>query len=412
MRGLVGGGKATANTLLLTHAAPSPTHTHVQPWANRNVVSVGGIFAAAYYTLCVNVTSVKYHRASAGTVTAAVTVDMVGAGAQITGYFVGTGPMAGPAGAMLDTVATTTISFVGLEMGTATGNATGLVTANYTNGVQTYAAKGCAVINATLMTCTTVPGVGANLLWTVKLRGVTVPALVPLLTSYYAPTVTSLANTTGLPSGGGTEIVVRGRYLGVNGRGVLAYGPSAANLMYSCVLQKPSWVAAGAATDASTDAVSSCPAAKGAGANLVWSLTVGGQTVIGGVGGAASATQLLSYSPPNITGVSVATNGTNPSSLSKLDTRGCVPPAPCTTVLLSGTGFGGDSRNVRTVTYGLRTSGAPQYAMSCVPSPAGSTTQASAAADTAAMRARGALGGLSHRGRCSHCRAPLPPLCS
>ena len=205
MRGLVGGGKATANTLLLTHAAPSPTHTHVQPWANRNVVSVGGIFAAAYYTLCVNVTSVKYHRASAGTVTAAVTVDMVGAGAQITGYFVGTGPMAGPAGAMLDTVATTTISFVGLEMGTATGNATGLVTANYTNGVQTYAAKGCAVINATLMTCTTVPGVGANLLWTVKLRGVTVPALVPLLTSYYAPTVTSLANTTGLPSGGGTN---------------------------------------------------------------------------------------------------------------------------------------------------------------------------------------------------------------
>ena len=105
--------------------------------------------------------------------------------------------------------------------------------------------------------------------------------------------------------------------------------------MYSCVLQKPSWQSAALATP---DSFSTCPAARGAGAALAWQLTVGGQTVIGGAGGGAGATQLLSYTAPVITGLSVAAvNGTalNASALGALDTRGCVPPAPCTAIIVS-----------------------------------------------------------------------------
>ena len=41
---------------------------------------------------------------------------------------------------------------------------------------------------------------------------------------------------------------------------------------------------------------------------------------------------------------------------------------------MTGSNFGGDARNVRTVSYGPSSTGSVQYAMTCVPSPITSTT--------------------------------------
>jgi len=359
--GLVGAGSlfSIAPTTGIVSVALVPTGTF-PPWNARTPAAVSGYLALASYPLCVNVTT-RFNKWTAQTVTVAVTTSSA-SGAVITGYRLATGPLAGTAGLLVDTVVPTTIYFVGSGFGAAASNTSGTVKANYTNSLYKYVASGCAVFNSTLITCNTVSGIGANLLWTVYLSGAIVPSVVPLTTSYQLPIVTSLANNTNLPSLGGVEIVLNGRYFGQTGGGVLTYGPATNPSLYTCTLQKPSWKAAGVATDSQ----SSCIAARGAGANLQWSLNVGGQIIY-----STALSPTLTYAPPAVTSVAVAglTNGTNATTaLRTLDTAGG------TTLTVTGTNFGGNPANVLVVTYGSRSAGAPQYTMPCARLPTTSTT--------------------------------------
>ena len=346
---------APATGIISVAAAPTV------PWQSRTPVALDGYFALASYKVCVNV-STGLNRWAVAPVTVATTTAVEGLAMAITSYRLATGPVAGAAGLIIDTVVPTQVFFNGVGFsGVVSTNTSGTVKANYTNGVYNYVATGCYVLNITTITCTTVPGIGATLKWSIYIAGTIVPASIELHTSYAMPIVTSITNNTGLLSAGGNSIVLNGRYFGMNGGGVLTYGPASNPTLYSCTLATPAWKAPGVGTDSQ----SACIAKPGAGVGLTWSLNVGGQIVTG------TAAQTLSYAAPKVTSVAVAGagNGTNATlALANLPTIGG------TTLIVTGTNFGGNTANVIAVSYSANKAGALTYTASCARSPATSTT--------------------------------------
>ena len=97
---------------------PSHTHTHTTLVA-LILCTCAGSYALATYTLCVNVSS--RWRNTTVAITAAITTDLTGAGAHITGYFVNNGTLLQGATASIDTVVAAKMSFIGLEFNTGNG---------------------------------------------------------------------------------------------------------------------------------------------------------------------------------------------------------------------------------------------------------------------------------------------------
>ena len=323
------------------------------PWAARGTTfALQGYLAKAAYTVCVNVSS--RYRWAVGPATAAVVANL-GAVPMISSYWIGNGSVATN---MLDTLIPTPIYFAGSNLG-ANGTA---VYANYSSLAtgMSFSSPGCTILNSTLLTCLSAPGVGAEYEWRITINGNPVPATVTLLTSYHPPQLSAISNHTLMPHEGGRWIVLRGRYFGsiVSPTGSYAqldYGPSLIDLRYTCQL---SWGAGW--SDAQKDGQALCVADRGAGHNLVWRLTVGGQAITNAGG---DATQLLSYIPPVITSVQIpgSVNGTtgvtNLTAIKNLDTRGG------TRLILRGAGFGGDPSNLITVRYSTFGTGAQVFTM-------------------------------------------------
>ena len=338
------------SSVIVVAATPTPV-----PWIGRTTFALGGNFALASYSVCVNA-STSFGQSAFAPVTVAMTVPSQTVAVAITSYRLATGLPGGTAGLMIDTVAPTTIYFVGIGFNSVPFNTTGVVRANYSNAAYSYVATGCIAYNSTLLTCNSVPGVGAGLTWSIALSGALVPSTIPLVTSYYAPTVSSLANNTAIPCTGGVEIVINGRYLGtVAGASIMSYGPSLSNLLYSCVLRKPSWPLVGPGTDTQ----SSCIAAAGAGTALAWQISVGGQVVFGT--STAAASQTLSYAPPAV--LSLAANATlGVNATTHLDTRGGQ------SFTITGRNFGGSAAtSIISVLYGKSGLGSPQFPATCQP---------------------------------------------
>jgi hypothetical protein len=146
-----------------------------------------------------------------------------------------------------------------------------------------YAASGCMLVDSNLeVQCNSAPGAGGGLVWTVCVEGVCgVPSSVA--TSYAAPVVTAVLIPSGvMQTRGGDAITVLGLNFGnasdaaVNASVVVTYSPGGLGTVtftaVTCALQPR---AAGAdPMDASGAIV--CTSAEGAGANLLWRVSVAG----------------------------------------------------------------------------------------------------------------------------------------
>ena len=335
--GVTGSGAPLFSVDALTGTLRVAAFPAVYPgWTSRPTFALDGSFARAAYTLCVNVSS--RYRWAVGPVRAAVVASLAGT-ARITGYQVGDGVN----GTSMDTLAPAAVSFFGSDMGAPNGTA--VITANYSNADRTLVFTAtCAVVSNNLITCQPSRGVGADLAWNLYRDGERIPSTVTITTSYFAPVVTGISNHTGIPSEGNQNIILTGRYFGAVDLGqyyaMLEYGPSPTNLKYNCrITSPPQW-------GDMRDSQALCIADRGAGAGLVWRLTVGGQTVSSS---GSDASQLIGYMAPVVTSIELAA-GTgnvtgNATALSRLDTRGN------TRLIIRGSGFGGDPTDVISVTY-------------------------------------------------------------
>jgi hypothetical protein len=211
------------------------------------------------------------------------------------------------------------------SMATAGGDAFVLVGSNFGPVAQTVSATygpyttSCLVTIAdTVITCTTVPGVGGGHNIVVSVGGQDSAETGPI--SYAAPAVSAISGA--LTSSGGDEILLYGTN----------FGPAASGGTISVTY---------APTDGTTYTASSCTivtdntlihcySAPGSGCCLAWTVTVADVT-------GSPSTATLSYNAPVITGISVT---------------GALSTAGGETVTITGTGFGMDNSVVPTATYG------------------------------------------------------------
>lgn len=135
---------------------------------------------------------------------------------------------------LLTTGGSESITFHGHDMGWVVpppGDNT-VVSATYTSGLGggvTYTATNCRVSTPnTAITCTTAPGVGADLVWTLTVGPWSFTAPAGLRTRYRQPTVTSILDAGALSTLGNEPITLRGRDFGPVGTtiGSLAYWSS------------------------------------------------------------------------------------------------------------------------------------------------------------------------------------------
>jgi hypothetical protein len=197
----------------------------------------------------------------------------------------------------------------------------------YSNGVYSYNATNCAVLDATTISCRTVPGIGKDFVWTLWWDDRR-PALVSgsLAASYEAPTVLSVVGHTGMATTGADQVTITGLNFGPPGTPVTVRLLGATQ-QYSC-LQVLN------ASDSHT--VVRCNPGDGAGTSLPFVVVVGGQTI-------TPALWLWSYAPPVISSISVLLGaGFTPATM---DTAGSQ------SVTILGTNFGPLAASVA-VTFG------------------------------------------------------------
>jgi hypothetical protein len=162
----------------------------------------------------------------------------------------------------------------------------GSVTATYGNAFNSYTAPSCNVSSRnTEVTCTTVPGVGNNLRFSLTVYPWNVVTTVTA--SYTPPSISSLAGLVDVPTIGGTELVIMG-----NNFGPLGYVPV---VMYTHVATNSTFSAVNCSVSVAHVSIT-CLTGPGAGVGLEVSVVIGGQ---------ASNALLVAtgYSGPTLSGV-------------------------------------------------------------------------------------------------------------
>ena len=208
----------------------------------------------------------------------------------------------------------------------------------YSNGIYSYNATNCNVINDNYLSCKTVPGIGKDHVWTIWWDE-TKPVVFAnsIVVNYVSPVVTNVAGNGNLSTVGDSTIVFTGANFGPpNTTVTVLYGSN--NLEYVCsYVTNPS--------DAYT--VVRCKTAPGVGQNLPWSITVGGQTF-----SSSTSSYVISYGNPVVTALSVPSGSTY--TISNLDSAGGQD------FVIQGSNFGPDgtlldNRYGIVVTYGSST---------------------------------------------------------
>ena len=380
--GLVGGVPlfAVHPTTGVINVSATPTGVS---WPLRPLTPYLNNFTRALYQVCLNV-STKW-KSTVRAVVLEVVADVSNI-PTITALAVGAANATSGVG-YTDTLGGTPVFFIGSGFPLSIPPVG--VNASLSNGAVTFNATGCSILSPTALSCTAPPGFGGGHVWSIFIARSLVPqalaqsgsaAPTPLTTSYAPPRITGLFNVTALPSSGGTEIWLSGRYFSSVPQVVtLAFGPGSSGggsssvgasnpsftsdgscyasstaaggvwpLQYACAaLVTPGWSAS------RMDSWVRCVAPPGAGTGLQWVLTVGGQVGVPASSDVAALT--IAYAPPVIT--SLSTGGANGSvssyTLATLPTSGVVAgtgtPA---TVTLRGSGFGGNRCNGLNALYG------------------------------------------------------------
>ena len=235
------------------------------------------------------------------------------------------------------------------------------VTVTYTSrqGGNVYTATGCSVsITNTAIQCTTAPGVGAQLVWTLTV-GPWTYSTNDITTAYFAPTITSVVDADALPTAGGSTFYVRGTNFGPADTKVQA-------LTYWSE-HRPEVLYAGTECHVSSPHVEvACTSVPGVGKDLRVSLAIQFQAsnvvAVGGPGGTTS----LSHGPPTITSVALLSGGSagsDESAARRLLAGGVMATAGGEVVRLTGENLGPASGHVVTGTMGP-TSDPTRYASS------------------------------------------------
>ena len=142
------------------------------------------------------------------------------------------------------------------------------MTATYSSSTTVYTAVNCTVRVAHLTVwCWAVPGVGTGFVWSVNVALYTNVSSNGLRLSYISPSVTSLTGALTMQTYGGELVTLIGANFGPAGTPLTAgYGVSGNVYAAACTMTNPH-----------TQLL--CTTAPGVGYGLVWTLTVGGQTI-------------------------------------------------------------------------------------------------------------------------------------
>jgi hypothetical protein len=181
-----------------------------------------------------------------------------------------------------------TLSTAGGELVTVSGSWFGplgtAVSASYGafGSANVYNASACSVSVAHVeIVCTSVAGVGRNLSWTVTVGGQTSVGFAAV--AYVAPVLSSVTASSPVPTSGIAELVIRGTGLGPAAprvpSTVLYFAAAYPSVLYS------------AQSCSGNHTVMTCTFAPGVGSNLVFRVTVGGQS-------SGNASTSISYAGP------------------------------------------------------------------------------------------------------------------
>ncbi len=188
-----------------------------------------------------------------------------------------------------------------------------------------FSASGCAVVvDHTTIVCTTGPGAGANLVWSVNIAGLV--SVAPVM-AYAAPVITGFAGdgAVGASTDGGQRISLIGRF----------FGPPPSSEFLERVTYGNNGVQLYDATAGCTvlsHELLTCAMLPGVGGHLLWFVTIRGQTNVNGAGAVYS-----SYAPPSISSITFSAPLT---------------PAGGVTIVLDGANYGLlDPSVVMTVTF-------------------------------------------------------------
>ena len=152
--------------------------------------------------------------------------------------------------------------------------------------------SGCSVsTDQTVITCTTLAGVGTNTAWTVTVGDQTSTVKTSTI-SYAAPTISSVtigSSGTTMTTNGGETVTITGTN----------YGPTSitATVIATYGTTGTEYTATSCARSSNTEIT--CTTVAGVGASLQWIVNVAGQPSV------ASTSVTTSYGPPAITSVSV-----------------------------------------------------------------------------------------------------------
>jgi hypothetical protein len=174
----------------------------------------------------------------------------------------------------------------------------------YTNDITTYNGSACTIDSDSQISCYSRPGIGADHRWNFIIdRTPVLFANGADRVSYLPPSVDVVINATGIPTEGGSRVILRGNNFGPVGTPVsVTYGNA---LEFSC-----SYVA----DPLDSHTVVRCDTEAGVGQDLRWAVTVGGQVAASNAGGST-----FGYAFPTITNIV----NTNPGyTIASLDTAG------------------------------------------------------------------------------------------
>ena len=191
------------------------------------------------------------------------------------------------------------------------------VSATYSNGNSTYNATSCRVTSAnSVVVCNTAAGVGTGFVWTIEVDGASFRLAAPAASTLYnIPVVQDVARIVGGANGGGILWNISGREFGP-----LWTPIDRAWLFLPSDSRATFYVRPSGCIVTAADSVVQCEEPVGAGANLVWTLVIGGQF---------SASPSVTYDLPLVSSVSCA-----PSACNALQTIGG------DNITIRGTNFG------------------------------------------------------------------------
>ena len=235
-------------------------------------------------------------------------------------------------GDMLNTAGGTVVHLTGMNFGS--GSPAPTATYGASSGTE-FTASSCTVVSDAQLDCTTVAGTGAGHKWIVTLDGL-VSTTTPPLTSYGAPTITSIAPATlsilGSAGGGGSVVVLGTNFGGTSSGITMQFGT--VDTLGTGAAQTATCTNDGTTPNTKLSCTYPVYPAGGTGPNLHWLATVNGVT-------GTHSSVFTSYATPVVS--SLALTVVNGNALSTLSTDGGE------TVTVTGTGFANSGLGV---TYG------------------------------------------------------------